>query len=206
MKALILKDLYQLRRYWRFYGLLAVFSYFGMLFTDSDVMFFLFYYPSILIGMVPVTLLSMDEQSGFDQFSCGLPYTRRQFVVSKLLAGLIMQGVTAALGGMMAAVQMVLHGGLTLAAWGSAMLTMTAVALGGGALVFPWVFKLGVEKGRLFYMLGVGIVCGLSVLVKDLRMLPHLDILMWVLPVAAVGGYVLSMELSVRFYERRELG
>lgn len=206
MKALILKDLYQLRRCWGFYGLLAAFSYFGVLFANRNSMFFLFYYPSMFIGMIPVTLLSMDEQSRFDQFSCGLPYTRRQFVVSKLLVGLIMQGVTAALGGIVVAVQLALNGSLSLAAWGSAMLVMAAVALGGSALVFPWIFKLGVEKGRLFYMLGIGFVCGLSFLVKDFQALPHLDILMWVLPAAAVGGYILSMQLSVRFYERRELG
>lgn len=204
MKGLILKDLYQLRRYWKFYGLIALFSYFGALCANNNNAFFLFYYPALFMGMIPVSLLSMDEQSQWDQFSCGLPYTRRQIVSAKFLVGLLVQGAVVVMTGGVAALQLARSGSLTFGAWGSMMLMMVVLPIAGGSLVFPWVFKLGVEKGRLVYMLGIGVVCGLSVIAKDLLTLPHFA--MWVLPIAAVGIYALSFQLSVHFYEQRELG
>ena len=66
MKGLLLKDWYMMKQYCRTYPVIAV-AFMALSLVDSDNLFFVFY-PCLLCGMIPVTLLGYDERSGWVQY------------------------------------------------------------------------------------------------------------------------------------------
>ena len=80
------------------------------------------------------------------------------------------------------------------------------------ALMLPFVFRFGVDKGRMWIMLitiAFGVGAGLlsmdegsavSQLAKRLTALP-----LWLLPLAGLTAFALSAFVSVQIYRRREL-
>ena len=61
MKALILKDLYQLKAYCK--SLLLIVGVFTLVIPFSDGNLFFCIYPVMMISMLPMTLLSYDERT-----------------------------------------------------------------------------------------------------------------------------------------------
>ena len=73
----------------------------------------------------------------------------------------------------------------------------------------PFVFKLGVEKGRLAYYVMVGVVCGGSVVASNVfrgQMQSEMQVNapLTVVALVCIGIYALSWYLSVVFYQKRE--
>lgn len=200
MKGLLLKDLYLAGKHCRSYVLLVI-VFLAVAMVGEDNVFFLFY-PCILAGMLPVTLLSYDERSGWDKYCGTLPYTRAQIVSAKYIFGLAVQVIVLAVSS------------LCLAASGrfSGEILVVLVALGcvGGAISLPVMFRYGVEKGRIAYYIMVGVVCGGSgfatAIFEELGAetafgtAAELSILL-----VSIGLLALSWYLSVRFYEKREI-
>ena len=83
MKGLLLKDWYMMKQYCRTYPVIAV-AFMALSLVDSDNLFFVFY-PCLLCGMIPVTLLGYDERSGWVQYSGTMPYTKIQIDSEKYL-------------------------------------------------------------------------------------------------------------------------
>ena len=94
MKGLIIKDLYQVGRYCRTM-LMVIALFLGVSFFSRENEFFT-YYPCLLCGMIPVTLLSYDERSGWSRSALSMPVTRSQLVSGKYLIGLIMVAAATA--------------------------------------------------------------------------------------------------------------
>lgn len=144
MKGLLLKDFYTLGRQMRiFLGLIVVFA---LLPGDSMYSFAVMY-----AAMLPYTALAYDERSHWGQLARMLPYTPRQLAASKYLLGwLAVAAATllSAAGGLIAA----LTGGdpfarlLGLPAVAGAALLLMAVTL-------PLMFRFGVERGRIAFLL-----------------------------------------------------
>ena len=150
MKGLLRKDLYQILRYGRtMLMVIAVFLVVSLL--NEKNMFFLLY-PCLLCGMMPVTLLSYDERSGWSRYALTMPCTRGQLVTAKYLIGLLMTLAAGIIS--MAAITIRSAAQGTAPAFGELLQTaelMLSVGLLAPALTLPWMFRLGVEKGRLAY-------------------------------------------------------
>ena len=150
MKGLIIKDLYQTARYCRTMVLVVV-VFLGVSFFSASNDFFT-YYPCLLCGMIPVTLLSYDERSGWSRYALAMPVTRAQLVGGKYLMGIIMVAAAAVISAAAAAVRTRVFGApMTSGELLRTVEIMLAVGLMAPALCLPWMFKLGVEKGRLAY-------------------------------------------------------
>ena len=150
MKGLIIKDLYQTARYCRTMVLVVV-VFLGVSFFSASNDFFT-YYPCLLCGMIPVTLLSYDERSGWNRYALSMPVTRAQLVGGKYLMGMLMVAAATVISTAAAAVRTRVFGAAVTS--GELLRTveiMLAVGLMAPALCLPWMFKLGVEKGRLAY-------------------------------------------------------
>lgn len=202
MKGLLLKDWYMMKTYCKLYLVMAV-LFLAASFVNSDNLFFVFY-PCLLCGMIPVNLLAYDERSRWTQYSCTLPCTRAQLVSAKYLTGLFCQLAVL----LATAVVQGIRNGFT-ADFGVLMLALLTIASFASAIPLPFIFKLGVEKGRTAYYAMIGFVCGASVLVS--RMLTGEAMaqlparwLMLAIALAGVGIYALSWLLSIRFYQKRE--
>jgi len=90
------------------------------------------------------------------------------------------------------------------------MLLLLTVATLTSSISLPFIFKLGVEKGRTAYYVMIGFVCGASILASGLlrgqtaaEIQPNLVLTMVAL--AGVGVYIFSWCMSVVFFKRREI-
>ena len=208
MKGLLLKDWYMMRKYCRVYLVICLgFLFLSMM--DSENMFFVFY-PCLLTGIVPVNLLAYDERSRWLQYSGTLPYTRAQIVSGKYLIGLLIQAAVLSATGIVQSIRMAVNGNFVLNDLLVLILLMLSVTAITSSITLPFVFRLGVEKGRAAYYVMVGFVCAVSVLLTKLFKEPlqteiQPNLLLLLLAAAGVGVYVLSWYLSIVFYRKREL-
>lgn len=162
MKGLLLKDWYLICRHCRAYLMILV-VFLGIGLFSPESIFFL-YYPVLMAGSIPVTLLSYDSMSRWESYSRTFPYSEGQLVAAKYLISLLAVLVTSLVTVLACGLRMGAQGGLDL----MVLLQMSCVVLALGlltpALMLPWVFKFGAEKGRIvFYVVLLMVVCGFFV-------------------------------------------
>jgi len=208
MKGLLLKDWYMVKRYCKAYLLITVVFIAVSLFSN-DNMFFVFY-PCLLCGMIPVNLLGYDERSRWMQYSGTLPYTRTQIVCGKYIVGLLAQLTILVVTGLAQATKMIIAGNFVLGDFAVLMLLMLIVSTLTSSICLPFVFKLGVEKGRTAYYIMIGFVCGASVLASSIfrgQFMSEIqpNIMLTVLAIVGIGVYIFSWYMSVVFFKRREI-
>ena len=206
MKGLIIKDLYQIARYCRTM-LLIVIVFLGVSLVNPDNLFFT-YYPCLLCSMLPITLISYDERSHWDQYSVALPYKRAQLVGSKYVVGLMISAAAmivslAAAAGRAAIAKQPMSAGELL----SIGEIMAAVCLGAPAMSIPWFFKFGAEKGRIVYYAAFALFFGgaaaISKVAGDARPAAFSGPIHLFLAVM-VALYAASWALSTAFYKKKE--
>lgn len=207
MKGLLMKDFYMMKKYCRAYLLIAVVFIAVSFFVEEDL--FMTFYPCLLCGMIPVNLLAYDERSHWMEFSGTLPYTKAQIVSGKYLIGLMTQAALLVVTGVAQGIRMAMAGSFALRDFAVLMLLMLCVSTVASSITMPFVFKLGVEKGRLAYYVMVGVVCGGSVVASSIfRGQMQSDIQanapLTVVALVCIGIYALSWYLSVVFYQKRE--
>ena len=208
MKGLLLKDWYMMKMYCKSYHFIAI-VFVGLSFVSSGNMFFVFY-PCLLCGMIPVNLLGYDERSRWMQYSGTMPYTKAQIVSGKYLIGLLAQLTILLVMGVAQAVKMMIADDFVLGEFAVLMLLMLIVSTLTSSIPLPFVFKLGVEKGRTAYYVMIGFICGASVLASSLfrgyfgtDIKPNL--VLAILAVVGIGIYIFSWYMSIVFYKKREI-
>lgn len=208
MKGLLWKDLYMMKCYCKSYLLIAA-VFIAVSFVSDENLFFVFY-PCLLCGMIPVNLLGYDERSRWLQYSGTLPYTKGQIVNCKYLIGLGTQVAVLFVTGIAQAIRMGMNGRLVMGEYLILMMLLLSLSLLSSSITLPFMFKLGVEKGRMAYYVMIGVVCAVSVIASRLLAgTPQTQIPMnGILPVVClvgVGLYALSWYLSIVFYQKREI-
>lgn len=208
MKGLLLKDWYMMKKYCRAYLVIAV-VFIAVSLVSNDNMFFVFY-PCLLCGMIPVNLLGYDERSRWVQYSGTMPYTKTQIVSGKYLIGLLAQLTMLIVTGVAQAVNMIIAGDFIIGDFAVLMLLMLIVSTLTSSISLPFIFKLGVEKGRTAYYVMIGFVGGASVLASSLlrgqlaaEIKPNLALA--ILAVVGIGIYIFSWYMSIVFYKKREI-
>lgn len=207
MKGLLMKDFYMMKKYCRAYLLIAVVFIAVSFFAEENL--FMTFYPCLLCGMIPVNLLAYDERSHWMEFSGTLPYTKAQIVSGKYLIGLMTQAALLVVTGVAQGIRMAMAGSFALQDFAVLMLLMLCVSTIASSITMPFVFKLGVEKGRVAYYVMVGVVCGGIVVASSIfRGQMQSDIQanapLTVVALVCIGIYALSWYLSVVFYQKRE--
>lgn len=207
MKGLLIKDFYMAKRFcWPFFLFVAVLLVISI--VGEENLFFLVY-PMIISGIIPVSLIGYDERDKWETYSGTLPYTRGQLVSAKYLVGLCLGAVAFLMSMMAILVRMQIQGQFLLeelAVVGTALLVMGCLS---PALMLPFIFKYGVEKGRIAYFIIIGVTCASGGALTGMGF--QVQVMgggLW--PLAVVAGvalalYALSWWLSIRFYQRREL-
>ncbi len=209
MKGLLLKDWYMTKKYCRYYFFVCI-GFIILSMMSSGNMFFVFY-PCLLCGMIPVNLLGYDERSRWMQYCGTLPYTRAQIVSSKYLIGLFAQGLLLLLSALVQSVSMITSGGFKVGEFFILMSMLFTLACFSSSLCLPFIFKYGVEKGRMAYYIMIGIVCAGSFIASDYynealaSTVAFSGLLPIILCIAGAALYALSWWLSVVFYKKREI-
>lgn len=204
MKSLLLKDFYMIAAYCR--SFLMVLGIFLLTFAVTGTNQFLLMFPVVLMVMIPITLHSYDEKSGWALYARAMPYNKRVIVSERYVLMLILLGVV-----------MLLNSGVALATLSSRQvfvpeefLSLFAVMLSIGILcpciTLPCAYRFGSEKGRIIFL---SIVMLASLAFTSVSVGGISDNLstpispLW-FPLAAALLLPVSYLLSVRFYERRE--
>ena len=208
MKGLILKDLYMMKKYCKAY-LFLVIIFIAVSFVGDTNLFFIFY-PCMLCGMIPVNLLGYDERSRWLQYSETMPYTKQQIVSGKYLVGLGTQIAMILVVGIAQAIRMSIGGTFILGEYLVLMMLLLIMSLLASSITLPFMFKLGVEKGRMAYYIMVGVVCAGSIISSNLlsggiQSEIKLNGVLPIICLVGIGIYALSWYLSIVFYKKREL-
>ena len=209
MKGLLLKDAYMAAKYCRAYLLIVAVFLIATPFSGDNL--FLMMYPCILASMVPVNLLAYDAQSKWEQYAGTLPCSRAQLVSAKYLIGLFASCGVLVLIALVQGIRMAV-GSIPVQALGSLMAMSMISSFVVPAITLPLIFRFGPEKGRILYMVVVGIACGISAVVSITQSptlfsreisteLPVLGLIC----LAAAVVYGASWYLSILFYKMREL-
>lgn len=208
MSGLLLKELYMARKYCRLHLVITV-LFLGMAMLPSAENLFLLFYPSAMASFIPVTLLSYDTQSKWDVYFDTLPTSRAQYVSAKYLIGLILGELVLALTAVTQLLAIRLNGEIGLNQLLPLLWGLQAITLVLPTLCLPPIFKLGVEKGRIWSLVMITVTFGgsaaLALGVEDWGSfsLPG-NLSVWLL-LGAVVLYALSWLLSIRLYRTREL-
>lgn len=208
MRGLLLKDWYMAKKYCKSYLLITVVFVAISLVSDGN-MFFVFY-PCLLCGMIPVNLLGYDERSRWMQYSGTLPYTKTQIVSGKYIIGLLAQLAILFVTGGAQAAKMIVAGDFVFGYFIVLMLLMLIVSTFTSSISLPFMFKLGVEKGRTAYYIMIGFVCAASVLASSIfrgQLMSEIqpNIVLTVLAIVGIGVYIFSWYMSIAFFKRREI-
>lgn len=210
MKGLLLKDFYMAAKYCRTYILIGV-VFIAVFFagSNSENMFFVFY-PCLLCGMIPVNLLAYDERSRWLEYSGTLPYTKAQIVSGKYLIGIIVQGAMLLAVGLSQAVRMHLAGTFRLEEFALFMATIFAMATITSSITLPFMFRWGVEKGRIAYYCMIGFVCAAGYLgsvffTGSTRLAVSQGALMAILTLTGIAVYAASWLAAIALYQKREV-
>ena len=208
MKGLLLKDWYMMKKYCRSYLLIAA-VFIAISLFSNDNLFFVFY-PCLLCGMIPVNLLGYDERSRWMQYSGTLPYTKTQIVSGKYLIGLLAQLTLLVVTGIAQAAKMIIEGNFVLGDFAVLMLLLLIVSTLTSSISLPFIFKLGVERGRTAYYIMIGFVCGASVLASSLlrgQLTSEIqpNFVLTIVAIVGIGVYIFSWYMSVVFFKKREI-
>ena len=205
MKGLLRKDWYQVLSYMKtmYLVVLAVLVIWGMSASDSAV--FPISYAAIFLGILPVSLISYDQASGWTEYSLTLPVSRKTLVAEKYLIGLGCAATSILLGVVFALVR-ALNG---VAVEKEQLLLMlcsgACTVLLMNALILPLMYRFGVEKARMLYfltfVLGGLLTGGGSALLDPMESIrPALGLMAAAAVLAALVLYALSWRLSVAWY------
>lgn len=208
MKGLLLKDLYIMKKYYKSY-LIIIISFFILSVVIEGNLFFVFY-PCVLCGVIPIGLLNFDERSRWSQYSCTLPYTKKQLVSSKYLIGLMAEFVVIVFIAIIQGVKMTISGNFSFGNLGVLMLLAVIVSSVGTSFSMPFVFRSGVAKGQIAYYFTIGVVCAASFIIsgffkEKLSTEIKPDTLLIVLATVSVLVYIFSWYISIVFYKKREI-
>lgn len=203
MKGLILKDLYMMRKYnMSFLLIFAVFmvvSFFG-----GENSFFTVY-PVLLAGILPVNLIAYDEKSKWMSYAVVFPYSRRQIVTVKYIITAVVYAVILLLTFVVQWLKATVYGG-DISDNVSIISVLAPVGIMPSAVMLPLIFKLGVEKGRIVYILGICIICALIpmfTMSEDISIdIGAAQLMIIIIPILL---FIFSWFVSVRVFEKREL-
>lgn len=199
MKGLLLKDWYLTVKYLRMLILISLLFAAMSVFLPENGFFRI--YPAVMFAMIPVSLYSYDDREKWTVYAQAFPVSRAQYVTGKYLFGAL---------GMAALVALLTVLYLISGAEGfvGAVTLSLVLGLGSASLMLPVLFRFGAEKGRIAYLIFIGVICGGGVALS-LAAPSEGGAAMPTPSLALCAGmivlYVLSWRLSVALYQKREL-
>ena len=157
----------------------------------------------MLAGLTAGTLIAYDERSGWSTLSRAMPYSAAQLVSVKYLVVLLLLAAAAVIAAAAQLLRPYLGAGSADNLPGVLGMLLSA-GLFVPAVLLPFVFRFGVEKGRILYMVVFGVSIGCMVFLSmSVEEMPQLTaenaVSALALPVCALL-YALSWLLSIRLY------
>ena len=158
MKRLTLKDLYMMRKYCRSMLLITVIFLAAAVVNPGSPFFLL--YPAVFAGMMPVTLISYDEKFRWNSYCRVLPYSAKQIVFSKYLLIILLTAALLVIYSILAAVLSAAGSGINMELF-TLLSVIFILSATGPSLILPFIFRYGVETGRIVFYIVIILLCTL---------------------------------------------
>ena len=206
MRGLLLKDWYLIQKYcWSLYLIDVLFIALSLSVMNTV---FIFTYPYLFAGFIPMNLYAYDEREKWKAYCAALPVSRRQYVSGKYIMGILSIAAVLLAGFAAHTIAYLVIPGRT-----TDYLTLLPVCATIGfiapAISLPLMFRFGTEKSRIAY---IAIICFIASfsgiflqsgsLASKLQAASLPSVLVYA---AAPVLYLLSWALSMAIYEKRDL-
>lgn len=202
MIGLILKDIYNLKKQSKIYLILLVFYFFMGMANRSISMFGTML--SVLAAMLPVTAMAYDEKNNWDRYALTMPLSRKDMVLSRYILGLLFAFIAFIIS-MASSVFLSNESFVESVAVNVGTLCFVLLLM---AIIFPILFKFGIEKGRILMIL---ILFAPSMIILFLSnygiQLPDEETIkpfLYYSPIAVIIIFILSLFLSISIYNKKE--
>lgn len=207
MKGLLFKEFMNLKRYRRTLLIILTVFFFSAMMSKNISLFSEMVI--LLCAMMAITSFSYDEFAKWDKYALSMPVNRKEIVTSKYLFAAILIIIGSVIAFVVDVVfSVALHQDFL---WQEKTLLYLALAGTGMLLIsimFPFIYKFGVEKARLI-ILGIAILpMALSFLFNqaNIPMLSQesLQWLMYASPIILLIFISLSYQISKTIYYKKE--
>lgn len=211
MKALLLKDWFVIWKQCRIMLLIPiVFALISGMMPGSDGDFFRLF-SVVILAMFPITVIGLDEWNKWEVYAATMPYSKQDMVLSKYVLAVI--GIVTGCGLSVIATAFLNPSAASWAEMAPVLVTIFTVGCIYTAFIMPVIFRFGVEKGRMWFIIlavllagGIGALNTMaqgqnSVVFSFLKFIQ--SSLLW-LPVAGIVLLALSALLSISIYSKRE--
>ncbi len=219
MKGLLLKDFYMIWKQAKF--MLALVIIYILIGVVSDSSFWTVF-AVIFMAMLPITALGLDERSGWTGYAAMLPFSKHDIVVSKYVFGLAGVGLAVILYAVLTVLtNLVRYGSVQIDSILQMIMPLLSVSFLFIATNLPIMFKVGVEKGRMWYLLSLMVIMGGSAfIINILGGNPGLGAVSGFLSIDAQANQLIqsagvlafctvlllgSMKLSINVFEKKDL-
>ncbi len=157
---------------------------------------------AILCSVLPITTIAYDEKAKWDKYALTMPVSRNQLVLNKYGLGLLLSGFVFVFN---LVVQLIFQNTL------KESLLVTTILFGASlfiiSILFPVIFKFGVEKGRILMIIIMLIPVFFFVLIEKWGITFSSEFFN-ILPIIAVVGIgtmmIISIFLSCKIYGNKE--
>lgn len=207
MKGLFLTDAYMAVKVCKgFFFLDILFIAMGIFGGENN---FFVLYPCFISGVFPMSIIAYGERDKWDAYAATLPCTRAQFVSSKYLIGLAGSSATAVVVSAGRAIRAACGGTFLPGEQLAATAALLLIGMIAPALLFPFLFRFGAERGRILFYVIIAAVSisgpALGEIGANAFANAHSGAVAALAATAAILLYAASWLLSVRLYEKREL-
>ncbi|GEM04056.1 membrane protein [Halolactibacillus miurensis] len=203
MKGLLLKDIFTLEKQMRV--LLIVIVGFALIPASNMISFTMMY-----ALIIPISSFGYDERAKWDRLMRMMPIPEKSIILSKYVLGYGFVGMVSVI---MLMAQFGYHvfgyQDLTLASYPAFLVNvifMVLTALIAYAVLMPFIFKLGMEKGRLVFGAVFAVLISLTIPFSFIQIVSNGLFIspwfIWMLLLLAIVVNIGSIKLSQRFYSQ----
>lgn len=216
MKGLLLMDFKFLKRQRKFLLIVGLLVF--VFLFNKDMSSFGVSYATMLFGIFAINSIYYDEANNGNAFLFTLPFSRKEYVFSKYLFGMIMGGGAWILSNLIGIGYLsMVNTGVNIAEWFAINVVYLILLLVMLSFMFPIQFKFGMEKSRLVMIILFVLVFMLMNLLTGDDYMDQLNegmaFLERINPVVLFGGALVavlaftgvSVVLSMRIVEKKQM-
>lgn len=211
MKGLVVKEFILL--YKNFMFQILAFLLIGIIGVLSDRVSFILYIP-LIMSILSVSGMALDETSKWTKYSMSLPADKKDIVTSKYIVSLFCSLISTVLVMICMIANMIIYKDFSL----DRILYITfgsfVVSSVFPSVLFPFYFKFGASKGRIIYLLTIGLICGsVSVIITSgsdildilVKLTSNTTLLISLTIAALIVLTIISWGISSAVYRKKEL-
>lgn len=163
MKGLLRNDMYTVSKCYRLLLAFMLILMLGSVYAAGKITWMMFY-PCLIVSTIPTSLTAFDERNKWNTYCGALPYSRRQYVASKYITGIIMGGIALIAELIACTAKMIMTDSFS---GGTLVITASILLLcicASPAITLPFVFLFGAEKGRYIYLIFIAFFASAAII------------------------------------------